>query len=234
MKVRCSLCGGENEIQPGQRMLSCAYCGSALAVDGMDGPEHLILPHERSDRLAREALRSFLLSRQMTHPKDIKVDFAYIPYLLIEDEKGRTSTVSGVAKAPAGTGVLPYPPAGCYRFFDVESAGTEKVVPARKVEKGTTRLLHLPVYRMRYEAGGSTYRASAIGESWQVYADELPPEKPSVLNMQNVLLAAVLLVAYLFLGTLGHGWLSRFVITFAAAAAGLVFMTLRKRMVKNG
>ena len=159
MQVRCSLCGGENEIQPGQKMLSCSYCGSALAVDGLDGPEHLILPHERSDRLACEALRSFLLSRRMPRPKDIKVDFAYIPYLLVEDEKGRTGTVSGTAKPPAGTGALPHPPAGCYRFFDAESAGTERIVPAAKIEKGTTRLLHLPVYRMRYKIGGRTWNS---------------------------------------------------------------------------
>lgn len=233
MQVECSLCGGENEIHPGQKMLLCSYCGSALAIDGRNGPEHLILPHERSDRYAREELCSFLLTRRMQRPKDIKVDFSYVPFLAVEDEKGQTGTISGAAKPPAGASALPYPPAGCYRYFDEKLAGTEKVAPVTKTDKNTTRILHIPVYRMRYEAGGGTWRATVIGESWQVYADDFPPEQPSTLNVQNVLIAAGLLVAYLFLGKLGHGWLPRFAITFTAAAAGFVFLTLRKRMANN-
>ncbi len=233
MQVRCSLCGGENEIHPGQKMLFCSYCGSALAVDGRNGPEHLILPHDRDDRRAGEELRSFLVSRRMQQPKDIKVDFSYVPFIVIEDEQGHTGTVAGAAKPPAGAGTLPNPPAGCYRFFDESLAGPEKITPASKTGKGAARILHIPVYRMRYETAGGSWKASAIGESWQVCADDFPPEQPSTLNMQNVLIAAGLLTAYLFIGKLGHGWLSRFVITFAAAAAGFAFLTLRKRLASR-
>jgi hypothetical protein len=51
--------------------------------------------------------------------------------------------------------------------------------------------------------------------------------------MRNVLIAAGMFVAYLLIGTLGHGWLSRFVLTFAAASAGFGFLTLRRRMAKH-
>ncbi|HUV35392.1 MAG TPA: hypothetical protein VMX58_00450 [Patescibacteria group bacterium] len=233
MHVSCSLCGGENEIHPGQKMLLCSYCGSSLAVDALNGPEHLILPHERNDRHAGEELCSFLLARRMPRPKDIKVDFSYTPFLAVEDEKGRAGTIPGSADPPAGASTLPYPPAGCYRFFDEALAGAERIVPVERTENGTTRILHIPVYRMLYTAAGGTWRATVIGESWQVHADEYPPERPSIVNMQNVLIAAGILAAYLFIGKLGHGWLSRFVVTFAAAAMGYVFLALKRKVTEK-
>ena len=70
MKVQCNLCGGENEVHPGQEMLFCEYCGSSLALERNGGPEHLILPHERNDKTAGEALRSLLAEKNMARPKD--------------------------------------------------------------------------------------------------------------------------------------------------------------------
>jgi hypothetical protein len=231
MQVNCSLCGGENEIQPGQKMLFCSYCGSSLAIDGRSGPEHLILPHERNDRNAREALTSFLLTRRMPRPKDIKTDFSYVPFLLVDDGKGGMKTVSGAAKAPAGMGVLGYAPAGCYRFFDEKLAGKERIVPAAKNKTAAARILHLPVYRMRYTAGGASWKASAVGESWQVYAENVPPEQPSTLSLQSLLIPAALFVAFLLLGALGNGWLSRFFITCCAALAGYALLFFRKKVM---
>lgn len=233
MQVKCSLCGGENEIQPEQKMLFCSYCGSALAIDEGSGPEHLILPHERNERHAREAMTSYLLHRRMPRPKDIRIEFSYIPYLMIEDEKGQMITAPGTAKAPAGTGALPYPPAGNYRFFDEKLAGNEKVAPVTKSVKGVKRILHLPMYRMRYTAAGTTWNASVIGESWQVYADKVPPELPSTLNMQNIIIAACLFTAFLFIGKLGHGWFARFVVILAAASAVVTFFTLRRKITEK-
>jgi hypothetical protein len=233
MQVKCSLCGGENEIHPEQKMLFCSYCGSALTVDEGSCPEHLILPHERNERHAREALTSYLLHRRMPRPKDIRIEFSYVPYLMIEDEKGQMITAPGTAKVPAGTESLPYPPAGNYRFFDEKLAGNETITPVTQSEKGAMRILHLPVYLIRYTAAGATWNASAIGESWQVYADDFPPEQPSTLKMQNLLIAAGLFAAFLFIGKLGHGWLARFVVILAAASAVFTFFTLRERSPKN-
>ncbi len=233
MQVKCSLCGGENEIQPEQKMLMCSYCGSALAVDEGGGPEHLILPHERNDRHAREAITSHMLERGTQRPRDIGIEFSYVPYLMIENEKGRMITVPGTAKAPAGTGALPYPPAGNYRFFDERLAGKETIIPVKESVKGATRILHLPIYRMRYTAAGKKWNASAIGESWQVYADDYPPEQPSTLNAQNLLIAAALFAAFLFIGKLGHGWLARFVLILAASSAAVTFFTLRRKITEK-
>ena len=63
MRVHCDLCGGDNEIHPGQEMLHCSYCGSSLAIEDDGGTDHLILPHERRDSKAEKALVSLLARR---------------------------------------------------------------------------------------------------------------------------------------------------------------------------
>ncbi len=126
MLVKCRHCGGETAVHPGQRMLFCSFCGSALVVERSEGPEHLILPHERNDRSAGDALRSRLLSKGRGKPEVTKVTFAFVPYLLVEDEKGATDLVPDSAGSEFA---IPYPPAGNYRFFDEELAEGERIVP---------------------------------------------------------------------------------------------------------
>jgi hypothetical protein len=126
MQVKCRHCGGENAVHPGQRMLFCSFCGSALAIERPEAPEHLILPHERNDRIAEQALGSYLLSKRRGKPEVTKVTFAFTPYLLVENEKGDTDL------APASEGVdisIPYPPAGNYRYFDESLADGERIIP---------------------------------------------------------------------------------------------------------
>jgi hypothetical protein len=48
-----------------------------------------------------------------------------------------------------------------------------------------------------------------------------------------VLIAAIILVSYLFIGKLGHGWLSRFVIIFATAAVGFALLTLKRKVTEK-
>jgi len=115
MQVKCLHCGGENAVHPGQRMLFCSFCGSALAIERTEAPEHLILPHKRNDRNAEEALRSYLVSRKRGRPEVTKTLFAFAPFLLVEDGKGDTDLVAASGRVVSS---IPYPPAGNYRFFD--------------------------------------------------------------------------------------------------------------------
>jgi hypothetical protein len=126
MQVKCRHCGGENAVHPGQRMLFCSFCGSALTIERTEAPEHLILPHKRNDRSAEETLRSHLLSKKRGRPEVKKTLFAFAPFLLVENEKGDTDL------APASGNVetsIPYPPAGNYRFFDEALADGETIFP---------------------------------------------------------------------------------------------------------
>ena len=235
MQVNCRLCGGENSIHPGQEMLFCSYCGSALAIEEDRGPERLILPHQRNDRHAEEALRSFLAAKSLALPKDIKLDFAYIPYSMLEDDRGRLFGQPGRGSWPEA-GPLSFPPAGEYRFFDELLAGDEKVIPLDE-DPGTlaeaARILFLPLYRVRYRAAGKKYRALIMGESYYVFADSLPPERPRSVSMPNILAATSMAVVYLFLGKLGHSTAARILVIMAVSLAGWGVFSLRARMVSR-
>ncbi|UCF06480.1 MAG: hypothetical protein JSV33_05490 [bacterium] len=232
MLTRCGLCGGENEVQPGQQILACSYCGSALAIEDASTPEHLILPHTRNDRYAQDALQSFLLSRNRGKPNIQEIEFGYLPFLMMEDEKGRMKTASA-SKRASFIDSIPNPPAGNYHFFDEQLAGDEKVVPADRSEDGTIRILHLPLYRITYSVGGDEWEATVMGESWQIFADELPQEGSFTLNTTYLLLAAGLFLVFLVIGKLISHWPARLVVLLLVSTTGFTAYTLRERLVKH-
>jgi hypothetical protein len=232
MLVRCGLCGGENAIKPGQEMLACSYCGSALAIDKAPGPEHLILVHKRDDRAAENVLRSFLMEKNRRRPFKAAVDFSFVPYAMIETGDGEASIAPACA-SPAPQGGVPYPPAGEYRFFDASGAPSEKIVPADRIDKDAIRIVHLPVYGIRYEAGEWKGTAAVVGESWQVIAAELPPERPRALSLGLFIAAALLFAAYLVIGKFASSALGRLALIMAASSAGYALFTIHEKATKH-
>ena len=230
MLVSCDLCGGESRVHPGQKMLFCSFCGSALAIQKEKGLEHLILPHERNDKSAGEALQSYLLSRRRGRCDIGEIRFAYLPFVLVEEENGRMNVVPASQQTWAS---VSYPPSGNYQFYDETIAGKEKVVPLSDEAIEGERLLHLPVYEISYKAGRFEGKSVVMGGSWQVQADDLPPETGESFDFSRALKAAALFALFLFIGKLAPGWLARFALTMIAAAAGYAIITIRERMVKR-
>ena len=230
MIVSCNLCGGESRVHPGQKMLFCSFCGSALAIQKERGLEHLILPHERNDKSAGEALRSYLMSKRRGRCEIGEIRFAYLPFVLVEEENGRTNVIPASGEAWAS---VSYPPSGNYQFFDETIAGNEKVVPLSDEAVEGERLLHLPVYEVSYKAGGFMGSAAVIGGSWQVQLEDLPPETGEPFDFSRALKAAALFTLFLFIGKLTTGWLGRFALTMATAAAGYAIITIRERVVNR-
>ena len=232
MLVRCSLCGGENEREPGQEMLACSFCGSALALEKPRSPEHLILEHKRDVKAAESVLRSFLLEQERRRPASMTTELSFKPFAMIESGDGEGSIVAAFTSGTLSGGV-PYPPAGHYRFFDESSAPAEKIIPVARTEKDTVRILHLPVYTIRYEAGTWKGSAAVIGESWQVIAGALPPPKPRAVNPGLFFAGAGLFIAYLLLGRLASGMLGRLGLITAASVGGFVLYNLHERMSRR-
>lgn len=232
MLVRCGLCGGENTVNPGQEMLACSYCGSALAVEKEAGPEHLILAHTRDDGAAESVLRSFLLERNRRRPVVAGIDFSYVPYATIETDAGETSVAAACASG-APPGGVPYPPAGEYRFFDESNPPAGGILPADRVEAGAIRIVHLPVYRIRYAAGDWKGSAAVVGESWQTIAAVLPPERPRALRLGLLAAAAALFAAYLAIGTFASSALARLALIMAASGIGYALFTIHERATKH-
>jgi hypothetical protein len=232
MLVRCGLCGGENAVKPGQEMVACSYCGSALAIDKTPGPEHLILVHTRDDRAAESVFRSFLIEQNRRRPVRTAIDFSYVPYAMIETADGETSIAPACASG-APQGGVPYPPAGEYRFFDESCVPPGKIVPVDRIDKDAIRIVHLPVYGIRSETGEWKGRAAVFGESWQVIAAELPPERPRALKAGLFIAAALLFAAYLCIGKFATGVLGRCALIMAASSAGYAFFTIYEKATKR-
>jgi hypothetical protein len=230
MIVSCNLCGGENRINPGQEILFCSYCGSSLAIKKERACEHLLFPHKRNDRIAEDTFRSFLLMRRRARCNVEEIRFAYVPFVLAEKKEGEMKLIPASKETWA---TISYPPAGNYRFFDESLSEGETVVSASAAPKNDDRLLHLPLYRISYSAGSWKGTACIVGGSWQVYAYELPPEKPQPLNASYLVIAASLFTIFLFLGKLAPSWPGRFVLSMIAASAGYAFFTIRDRVVKR-
>ena len=214
-------------------MLLCSFCGSALVIERAEGAEHLLLPHERNDRSAGEALQSYLISRGRAKPDVTEVLFAFKPFLLVEDKEGNTELLPASGKEDLS---IPYAPAGNYRFFDEQLAEGEQIIPPdRSGPDGmkTVKILHLPIYTLAYRCGRFEGRASIVGDSWQVMVSDLPAEGQTRDETKNLLALAALITLFLFIGKVASGWAMRFIYIFLSAAAGFAFFRIRERMVSR-
>jgi len=232
MLVKCDLCGGENRVHPGQKILSCSYCGSALAVEDSARKERLILPHRRNDRTAEDMLQSFLLKRNMGRAGNVRIKFSFAPFFIIEDQNGDCSACPS-GDAPSSVGPMPDPPAGDYCYFDEKLADGEKIIKPSTVDPDASRIIYLPVYDISFNLSRRRWKAAVIGESWWIQMDRLPPRKTEPLDKPRIISAAVLFTGYLFLGRLAGGTMPRLVLLVAAAAAGYLFFKIRGKVVAS-
>jgi hypothetical protein len=219
-------------VDPGQDMVACSFCGAALALDKPRGAERLILAHKKNNAAAEDALESFLLGNKRKGATAQTTEFAYLPFSVTEEADGKT-VVAAASTAGALHGGTPYPPTGDYRFFDESCAAGEKIVPADKMETGTATIIHLPVYTIRYEVGRWHGRAAVIGESWQVIAEKLPPERPRAMKVGVFLGATGLFVAYLIIGRFASNFLGRLLLIVGASGGGYFLFSLHERVTKQ-
>jgi hypothetical protein len=225
--VHCSLCGGENRLEPGEALLACSFCGASLALEQPKDVERLVLTHTRDDRMAEASLRSHLAEKNRRPPTRVEIDFSYVPFSMIEADDGRLTLAPAARVWPARES-SPYPPAGKYDFFD-EAAVKERVAPAREIDPRAARVLHLPVYSMKYEAGEWRGRAAVVGESWQIVAEKLPPERPRRAGAGQVVAGAALFAGYFALAKMTPGLFGSLAAVAAAATAGYCVFALRER-----
>jgi len=214
-------------------MLTCAYCGAALALEKRRGPERLILSHARDDAGAEAALRSFLIERRRRAPLAMSTTFSFMPFAMIEDEEGTVSVAAASAPA-ARLGGIPYPPAGHYRFCDGTTLPDAAVVPEEAIDRNAARVIHLPIYLIHYRAGSWRGKAAVIGESRQVIAEALPPDKPPALDRRALFTAAGLFAGYYVLGRLVPHAPLRLILIAAAAVACYSTFALHERSTGRG
>ena len=72
-----------------------------------------------------------------------------------------------------------------------------------------------------------------MGESYYVFADMLPPERPGSISVPNVLAAAAIAVAFLFVGKLGQSAPAMILVIMTAALAGWGVFALKTRIASK-
>ena len=208
-------------------MLACSFCGASLALERPRDVERLILSHTRDDKAAEASLRSHLAQMERRRPTRIDVDFSFVPFSMIETDDGKLTLVPA-ARVWRARESAPYPPAGEYQFFD-ESAANERVAPADGIDPRASLVVHLPVYSFAYEAGDWRGRSAVVGESWQVVAEELPPERPRRANAGSVVAGVALFAGYFAIAKITPGFFGSFAAVAAAAAIGYFGFALYER-----
>jgi len=231
MQIKCELCGGENELLPGQKMLRCVYCGSTLAVRDEEF-EHLILPHRRDDSTAEDMLCSFLLKRGCPAPDDIETEFSFVPFWVIEDESGGASCIPA-AGAPRGVGPLADIPPGDYCFFDEKLASGENLIQAAGRDDRACRMIHLPLYLISFRMEKKRVYAVITGENWHVQMEKVPARRNKSMDIASLLPAAGLFIIYLLAGKLAGSLMARLGLIAAASAAGYSVYRIRDKVVSQ-
>jgi hypothetical protein len=208
-------------------MLACSFCGASLALERPKDVERIILSHARDDKAAEASLRSHLAEKRRRRPTRVEIDFSFVPFSTIETDDGRL-TLAPAARVWRARESAPYPPAGEYRFLE-ESAAKDRVAPPDAIDPRASRVVHLPVYSFAYEAGDWRGRAAVVGESWQVVAEELPPERPRRANAGSVAAGVALFAGYFAIAKLAPGFFGSFAAVAATAAIGYFGFVLYER-----
>lgn len=228
MVVQCNLCGGENRCEPGEKIIICSFCGASLIVaEETRRIENLLLHHVRNDRMAEAALRSHLKEKERRLPGKIEINFSSIPFFMVEGEDSEITLLCAWGNWRHNKST-PYPPAGKYSYLEPDTANnnllSDSIPPS-----GADRILHLPVYSISYEAGDWKGEAEVIGESWQVIAEELPPERVEIADLRFLAWPSVLFAAYYLVARIAPGLLARILGVSIAAFLFYCLYTIRER-----
>ena len=196
MNVACTQCGASLEPRAGERLLQCAYCDTALVLDGSTTLFHeVMVPTVVSDQV-RSHLKRFLGGRSTVADLDKKArigqaSLEYFPFWAFTVVRSGGETVVLEPAAPSSLQGLQGMelPAGNTRAMDAEVSGgipvIEPEVPlatARQwleqrqgeVEIRQTVLYHLPMYRVPYTFRGKNYMAAVEAVSGKVFPADFP------------------------------------------------------------
>lgn len=221
MEVGCTQCGATLEVAPDDRLLECAFCSTALVVDGSQTLFHeVMLPTVTADA-APAHLRRFLASGATVADLDRNARLAdpvleLFPFwaFTVTGEAGETTVLEPAAPSSLqglqGLGL----PAGDSRPASPESIG-DVPCPEPEVPLDTARqwlvnrrgeipirrtvLYHLPLYRFTYSYRGASYTAAVDGVSGKVFPADYPAKSEApYMVVAGVAVAVFTVEGFLF------------------------------------
>ncbi len=196
MAVACTQCGASFEPPAGERLLRCAYCDTALVVDGSATLYHeMMVPTIGLDQVPAH-LRRFLGGTATVADLDKKADLGqpvleYFPFwaFTVVGKGGETVVLEPAAPSSLQGLQGMELPAGKTRPMNSETTGGTPVIEPEvplttarqwlekrrgEVQIRQTVLYHLPMFTVPYSWQGKTYRAAVEAVSGKVFPADFP------------------------------------------------------------
>lgn len=196
MAIACTQCGASFEPRAGERLLRCAYCDTALVVDGGATLYHeMMVPTVGLEQVPAH-LRRFLGGTSTVADLDKKASLGqpaleYFPFwaFTVVGKDGESVVLEPAAPSSLQGLQGMELPAGNTRPMNDEATGGAPVIEpeiplttAREwleerrsdVEVRQTVLYHLPMYTTPYSFQGKAYRAAVEAVSGKVFPADFP------------------------------------------------------------
>lgn len=204
--ITCPSCGAETQLPSGERLVSCAFCGSSLYVDRGDAVSRYRLPRLLDAAQARAALARWMAGNETVKDLDRKsrvselVPVAFPVWMFRSDAGGGRVFVEPAAPTPIPEIADLEVPAGelvADREGEASEETVEPTIPAatargwlegRGVESfSETALVRLPLWRARYVFAGREYQALVDGSTGRVLATVFPEKAESPFFLVAIL-----------------------------------------------
>jgi hypothetical protein len=247
VEVRCTQCGAAVPVAPDVRLLSCPFCGTALAVAAEGAVFHEGMVPTVGEQEAVSHLKRFLagdqtvahLDREARIGKPTLEYFPFWGFRLRSADRERTVLMPAAPSSLQGLQGLMLP-AGETRQMTEEAVGSVPViepdVPLETAEQWLRQrepsaavsqriLYHLPLYTLHYSWKNRSYRAGVDAVSGRVFPSDFPAKSEA-----PYLLVAGLSLMVFGLEGLVIGNLLLKVAVFAVSAVplmGLAWLTTR-------
>ncbi|OQX84102.1 MAG: hypothetical protein B6D63_05245 [Candidatus Latescibacteria bacterium 4484_7] len=241
MQVKCNICGGINDIYPGERILRCEYCGNSLSIERGKGPEHLVLLHERDDKMAIEAATSFIMEKTKRTVTCTGTSLHLVPFVVKGNSPSGTSEAATSKKPFSGLRVVQ--PAGRFVFFEdfITQATEGKTFQKSDTEayetirfegnaSGALRIVHIPIYIVSYRCGNREGEALVTAESWQVTDSDLPPAMEKEFDTSKLILPVSLFLIFTAAGFTAKSFFAGALLVIGGSGLSYLILALRQRL----
>ena len=235
MNVECGFCGGLNEIFPDESIIRCAYCGSTIALKDNSKLKHLVLKHTPDIKRANEELSSYILRKTNRVVECENTKLYYVPFI----SRGDSQKITSIARDERFKGLRTFQPYGIYTFLDDfllahegEGNMAEVIEMNKKENNDYFRIIYVPIYEITYKCNALRARAFVVGETFEVYAVELPERAIARVNSINTIVPISLFAIFFVSGIFGGGLLLKTLISSITAGLAYVYLSFMAKEKK--
>ncbi len=195
--IACQQCAAELPVAAGSQFVTCAYCDTANFVDKTRVVLHYAVRMTVNDEAAVAVLRRWMAGNSTVKGLDRKANietpyFEYFPMWMIrvmQADEERVFLEPAAALSVSELKYLTVPAADLesYQPYEMDAAAVAPTVPheamrqwliddhnIKNEEIQSISLVHLPIYRCKYEFNGRRYTALVDAATSKVFANIYP------------------------------------------------------------